>query len=62
MPEDLLTIIRTQPGLNAAELMRLSGKPQRTIERWLKQLKVAGQLQFTGSPKIGGYFLLEQQP
>jgi ATP-dependent DNA helicase RecG len=60
-PADLLTIIRTQPGLNTAQLVRLSGKPQRTLERWLKQLKAAGQLQFTGSPKTGGYFLLEQK-
>ena len=58
-PEDLLTIIRAQAGLNAAELVRLSGKPQRTIERWLKQLKTAGQVQFTGSPKTGAYFLVE---
>ena len=58
-PEDLLTIIRAQAGLNAAELVRLSGKPQRTIERWLKKLKTAGQVQFTGSPKTGGYFLVE---
>ncbi len=57
----LLTIMRTRPGLNAAALVQLSGKPQRTIERWLKQLRNVGQIQFIGSPKTGGYFLLEQQ-
>ncbi|MDZ7892205.1 MAG: putative DNA binding domain-containing protein [Rhodoferax sp.] len=60
-PEDLLAIIRVRPGLKAAELVTLSGKPQRTIERWLKQLKADGQIQFTGAPKTGGYFLTEQK-
>lgn len=29
---------------------------QRTIERWLKQLKDQGQIEFNGAPKTGGYY------
>ncbi len=54
--ETLLQLIVAQPGLKSADLVRLSGKPQRTVERWLKQLKATEQVQFTGSPKTGGYF------
>ncbi len=57
--ETLLQLIVAQPGLKSADLVRLSGKPQRTVERWLKQLKAMEQVQFTGSPKTGGYFAVE---
>ncbi len=30
--------------------------PQRTIERWLKQLKDENKIEFRGAPKTGGYF------
>ena len=34
-----------------------TGKPARTIERWLKQLKDRQHIEFRGAPKTGGYFL-----
>jgi len=30
---------------------------QRTVERWLKQLKDEGKIKFKGSPKTGGYYV-----
>ena len=52
----LLQLIQTQPGLKTAELVAQTGKPQRTIERWLKQLKENGLIEFRGAPKTGGYY------
>ncbi len=53
----LLQLIQTQPGLKTAELVAQTGKPQRTIERWLKQLKENGLIEFRGASKTGGYYL-----
>ncbi len=36
-----------------AEKMRTSPK---NIERWIKQLKNEGKIEFRGSPKTGGYY------
>lgn len=44
-----------QPGLKTADLARVTDTPRRTIERWLQQLKAAGQIEFRGAPKTGGY-------
>jgi ATP-dependent DNA helicase RecG len=48
-------IVAESPGLNTAALVARSDKPQRTIERWLKQLKDQGHIEFRGAPKTGGY-------
>lgn len=55
-PDALRLIIADSPGLNAAALVARSDKPQRTIERWLKQLKDQGHIEFRGAPKTGGYY------
>lgn len=55
-PDDLAQLILAQPGLNASALVHLCGKPQRTIERWLKQLKAEQKIEFRGAPKTGGYY------
>jgi ATP-dependent DNA helicase RecG len=52
----LLQLIQAQPGLKTTELVAQTGKPQRTIERWLKQLKDRQQIEFRGAPKTGGYY------
>ena len=54
--ENLLTLAMVHPGLNVADLVRLSEKPQRTIERWLKQLKDQNLIEFRGATKTGGYY------
>lgn len=55
----LLQLIQTQPGLKTAELVAQTGTPQRTIERWLKQLKEKGLIEFRGAPKTGGYYRIQ---
>ncbi len=59
-PEDLVQLISTQPGLNTSELVRLSEKSQRTVERWLQQLKAEQKIEFRGAPKTGGYYAMKQ--
>jgi ATP-dependent DNA helicase RecG len=56
-PEDLVLLITQQPGLNVVELVQLCGKPQRTVERWLQQLKNEQKIEFRGAPKTGGYYV-----
>ncbi|MDO9147066.1 MAG: putative DNA binding domain-containing protein [Hydrogenophaga sp.] len=51
----LLQLIQSRPGLKTAELVSQTGKPRRTIERWLKQLKDSQRIEFRGAPKTGGY-------
>jgi ATP-dependent DNA helicase RecG len=51
----LLQHIQRKPGLNTAALAEQSDTPKRTIERWLKQLKAQGLVEFRGAPKTGGY-------
>ena len=55
---ELLQLIKTQPGLKTTEIVVQIEKPKRTIERWLKQLKEDGLIEFRGAPKKGGYYLL----
>ncbi|WP_190274019.1 hypothetical protein [Pelodictyon phaeoclathratiforme] len=39
-----------------AKWLYCSQVTQRTIERWLKQLREADRIEFIGSSKIGGYY------
>lgn len=52
----LLQLIQAQPRLKTIELVAQTGKPQRTVERWLKQLKDSQRIEFRGAPKTGGYY------
>ena len=53
----LLELIQSKPGLRFTQLASQTGKPVRTIERWLKQLKDSQRIEFRGAPKTGGFFL-----
>ena len=52
----LAALIAQHPGANTASLVELSQTPRRTVERWLKQLKDQGHIEFKGAPKTGGYY------
>jgi len=56
----LLSLLSNSPGLKTKELSFLSKTPLRTVERWLKQLKDEGKIEFKGSPKTGGYYVKKQ--
>ena len=53
-------LIQTQPGIKTSELIAQTAKPQRTVERWLKQLKDSETIEFRGAPKTGGYYIKNQ--
>jgi ATP-dependent DNA helicase RecG len=51
----LQNLITKQPGLRAPALAQALNTSPKNIERWLKQLKAQGQVEFRGAPKTGGY-------
>ena len=52
----LFAYIQANPGHRAGEMASSFKLTQRTIERWLKQLREADKIEFIGSPKTGGYY------
>jgi ATP-dependent DNA helicase RecG len=55
----LLAYIHANPGKRASELAASLDTPLRSIERWLKQLKVDGKVEFRGAAKTGGNYSLD---
>lgn len=55
----LLAYIQSHPGQHAGEMAAAFKLTKRTIERWLKQLKENGQIEFRGAAKTGGYYYLD---
>jgi len=56
----LLSVIRANPGKRANELATLIGKSVQSVERYVKILKDGGEIKFRGAPKNGGYFAAEE--
>ena len=56
--QNLLLIIKNNQGLNAYQLKNISNIPQRTLERWLQELKALKLIGFKGSKKTGGYYAI----
>lgn len=54
--EQVLAQLAAAPGMNASALAKKLNTPKRTIERWLRQLRQAGTVEFLGAPKTGGYY------
>ena len=55
----LLSYIQLHPGQRSIEIVDALNTSLRTIERWLKQLKDEGKIEFKGAPKTGGYHSTE---
>lgn len=54
----VLNHVRLHPGLRTPAISRGLNVPIKTIERWIKQLREQGLVEFRGSPKKGGYHAL----
>lgn len=54
----LTTIIKTE-GLRTGKIGERNDIPVSSVERYIKQLREAGLIEFKGSPKTGGYYLSE---
>ena len=52
----LLAYIQANPGQRAGDMAVTFTVTQRTIERWLKQHKENGLIEFRGAAKTGGYY------
>lgn len=54
----LLSFIRTSPSLRVSQISKALDIPQKTLERWIKQLKDENKVEYRGSKKTGGYHAL----
>jgi len=54
---EVLEFIKDNPNLRANEISEQTTVPLRTLQRWLKKLKVENKIEFKGSPKTGGYIV-----
>ncbi|MEK6867722.1 MAG: ATP-binding protein [Nanoarchaeota archaeon] len=54
----LYEYIKQHPGGRVIHFEKALAAPKRTIERWLQNLKDEGKIEFRGSPKIGGYWII----
>ncbi len=50
--------ITKHPGKKTSEIAEATRTPFKTLEKWLKKLKDAQIIEFKGSKKTGGYFIL----
>lgn len=55
---NLFNLIYKEPGLRTPALAEKLNTSPKNIERWLKQLKDEGKIEFRGIPKSGGYWPL----
>jgi ATP-dependent DNA helicase RecG len=53
---DVLDIIQKQQPINAKDITKYFNVAQRTIERYIKELKKQDKIEFIGSSKTGGYY------
>jgi len=51
----LLEFIKRTPGLRTPQISKAMSVPVKTLEHWLKELRVKDKIEFRGSPKTGGY-------
>ena len=53
----ILCVLHEQPGLRTTMLSNKTDIPVKSVERYVKRLKDAGLIKYSGSNKSGGYFL-----
>lgn len=53
-------LIEKHPGITTKEIKDILQISQRTTERWLKQLREQGKIEFRGAPKTGGYWKINK--
>ena len=56
----VLDFILKHPGSRANQIAEALNIPLRTLQRELSRLKAAGQIEFRGAPKNGGYFAFQK--
>lgn len=59
--KQVLALIHAEPGIRANAIAAALAIPQRSVERYIAQLKQAGGIAFQGASRNGGYFPVEQR-
>lgn len=57
----VIKLITEQPGITTNKIKGILNLSQRTTERWLKQLREEGKIEFRGAPKTGGYYVVNNK-
>ena len=57
---ELEILIKKRPGINTREIRQELNISQRSLERWLKDLRNDNRIIFKGAPKTGGYFIVDK--
>jgi len=57
----LYTYIVNNPGERVPSLSLNLGTARKNIERWLKDLREKGKVEFRGAPKTGGYYAIDNE-
>jgi ATP-dependent DNA helicase RecG len=55
----LFDFIRANPGLKTKDIKAEMDLPQRTMERWIRELREQHKIRFQGPSKTGGYYPIE---
>lgn len=53
----LLNFISNNPGQRIAHISRELNIPAKTLERWVRELRSIGKIEFKGAKKTGGYYI-----
>lgn len=53
----LLNYIKNNPGQRVSQISEQVQTPVKTLERWIKELKVKDKIEFRGAKKTGGYYI-----
>lgn len=53
---ELLELIAKSPGNRMPYYAAVMHIPEKTMERWIKQLREEGKIEFRGATKTGGYW------
>jgi len=56
----LLSFIAHNPGKSSIQAASAVGSPPRTVEKWLERLRKERKIEYRGSKKTGGYFILNK--
>ena len=59
--DSLFQLIKEQPNKRANELAMIMDTPYKTLEKWIEKLRKEKRIEFKGSSKKGGYFVLEKE-
>ncbi|TXH52946.1 MAG: AAA family ATPase [Bacteroidia bacterium] len=57
----LQKVIEEFPGKRTPYYAEIMNIPEKTLERWLKQLRKEGKIEYRGAPKTGGYYLIKNE-